>query len=285
METITTINKIRNEIKSLKNNKNKIGFVPTMGALHEGHLSLMKEAKKQNDILIVSLFVNPLQFGPNEDFEKYPRNINKDIETMKKYDVDIVFNPTVEELYPEPILVNIEIPKLFNKLCGKYRPGHFSGVCVVVCKLINIIQPDNMYMGKKDYQQLSIIKKLAKDLNFKTNVIGLPIIRDKDGLALSSRNIYLNNKERKMALNINKSRYLAKKMYLENKTILEIKKAISEKLKNAGLKIDYVEILDKEILEDVTELNKTHRIFIASFAGNTRLIDNFSFEECITLTD
>ncbi len=283
MEKITTINEIKNKIKSLKNNDNTIGFVPTMGALHEGHLSLMREAKKQNDILVVSVFVNPLQFGPDEDFNKYPRNIDKDIEAMKKYDVDIVFNPLIDELYKEPILVKIEIPELFNKLCGKSRPGHFSGVCVVVSKLMNIIQPDNMYMGKKDYQQLTITQKLVKDLNFQTNVIGLPIIRDENGIALSSRNAFLSNNEKKRAISINESRYLAGKMYLKNHSISEIRKAIIDKLKSNNLKIDYVEILDGESLTEFTELKKTHRIFIAAFVGKTRLIDNFSFGECVEL--
>ncbi len=283
MEKITTINEIKNKIKSLKNNDNTIGFVPTMGALHEGHLSLMREAKKQNDILVVSVFVNPLQFGPDEDFNKYPRNIDKDIEAMKKYDVDIVFNPLIDELYKEPVLVKIEIPELFNKLCGKSRPGHFSGVCVVVSKLMNIIQPDNMYMGKKDYQQLTITQKLVKDLNFQTNVIGLPIIRDEYGIALSSRNAFLSNSEKKRAISINESRYLVGKMYLKNHSISEIRKAIIDKLKSNDLKIDYVEILDGEILSEVTGLKKTHRIFIAAFVGKTRLIDNFSFGECVEL--
>lgn len=267
--------------KKLIQKDNSVGFVPTMGALHEGHLSLIKESKQKNDITIVSIFLNPLQFGENEDLDKYPAPIKNDISLLKNLDTDFVFIPNRNEMYKEKPKTIIEIPTMFNILCGKKRPGHFNGVCLVVAKLLNIIQPNNMYMGIKDYQQLCIIKKMVEDLNFNCNVIGLPIIRDENGLALSSRNSYLNDIEKQKALQINKSRNIIGELL--NKGIQEpniIIEKIKDKLESVGLRIDYVEMRESITLEETNKIMDLSRIFIAVYSGNTRLIDNFTIEEC-----
>ncbi len=280
MKILNEIKQIRNMVNSFKKESKSIGFVPTMGALHNGHLSLVEKSKEENDITIVSIFVNPLQFGPNEDYDKYPRPIEKDTELLMEKGVDIVFNPDRKNMYEKEPIIKIDMPQLFNILCGKSRQGHFSGVCVVVAKLMNIVQPNKMYMGEKDFQQLTIIKRLVMDLSLETEVIGLPIVRDSDGLALSSRNVYLSDSERKSALAINKSRKLAWKLYQDKKSPKEIEKEIKNSLSDAGLRIDYVEIRESDNLEETKILSDNSRIFIAAYSGKTRLIDNFSISEC-----
>ncbi|MDO8735135.1 MAG: pantoate--beta-alanine ligase, partial [Elusimicrobiota bacterium] len=192
--------KIQKFIKKIKQQNKSIGFIPTMGALHQGHISLIRRARKENDIVAVSIFVNPSQFAPHEDLKKYPRPFEKDINICKSEGVDVIFAPMLKEMYPENYLAYITVEKLSDIMCGKFRPGHFRGVATIVAKLFNIVQPDRAYFGLKDFQQSVIVKKMVTDLNFPVKIITCPIVREKDGLALSSRNVYLSYEERKKAL-------------------------------------------------------------------------------------
>ncbi len=255
--------------------KKKIGFVPTMGFLHEGHLSLVCAAKKQSDIVIVSIFVNPTQFGVNEDLSNYPRNIERDIKLLENLDVDYIFFPTDEQMYPEGYKTWVNVDKITQVLCGRSRPTHFRGVTTIVAKLMNLIDPDIMFMGEKDFQQLVVLKQMAKDLNFRTKIVGCSIIREKDGLALSSRNKYLSSKGRIKALCLNKSLLLAQKLFNEgisssNKIISQMTNLIEE---NEGI-IDYIEVFDPVTLEHLSEFKSGSRIALAVIIENTRLIDN-----------
>ena len=265
-----------NEMSAIRKHlKGKIGFVPTMGFLHEGHLSLVREAKKQTDIVIVSIFVNPTQFGVNEDFSAYPRNIERDIDLLTNLDVDYVFFPTDEQMYPENYKTWVNVDKITQVLCGRSRPTHFRGVTTIVAKLLNIIDPDLMFMGEKDFQQLVVLKQMVKDLNFRTKIAGCSIIREKDGLAMSSRNKYLSPIGRKRALCLNKSLLLAEKLFKEgivssNKIISQMTDLIED---NEGI-IDYIEVFDPETLEHIPELVNGSRIALAIIVENTRLIDN-----------
>ena len=250
-----------------------------MGSTHDGHISLVKKALEENDIVIVSIFVNPMQFGPNEDFDKYPRDEKRDLAILDANSVDIVFLPENDDLYENNFLTKIRVNKLSDVLCGKSRPGHFDGVCTVLSKLFHIIEPDRAYFGLKDYQQYIIVKKMVYDLNFNTIIIGLPIVRDTDGLAISSRNIYLSPHERTTALCLNKSFNIVEKL-LENRVTVStiIKNEVIEYIigfKNT--KIDYIEIVDTETLEPLNELKESFLIALAVFVGNTRLIDNRIF--------
>ena len=255
--------------------RGKVGFVPTMGFLHEGHLSLVREAKKQTDIVIVSIFVNPTQFGANEDLSNYPRNIERDIELLANLDVDYIFFPTDEQMYPEGFKTWVNVDKITQVLCGKSRPTHFRGVTTIVAKLMNIIDPDFMFMGEKDFQQLIVLKQMVRDLNFRTKIIGCSIIREKDGLALSSRNKYLSSQGRKKALCLNKSLLLAQNLFNEgitssNKIISQMTDLIED---NESI-IDYIEVFDPKTLEHIPELVSGCRIALAVIVENTRLIDN-----------
>ena len=264
------------EMSSLRRQLNgKIGFVPTMGFLHEGHLSLVREAKKQTDIVIVSIFVNPTQFGVNEDLSNYPRNIERDIELLANLDVDFIFFPTNEQMYPEGFKTWVNVDKITQVLCGRSRPTHFRGVTTIVSKLMNIINPDFMFMGEKDFQQLVVLKQMAKDLNFRAKIVGCSIVREKDGLALSSRNKYLSSQGRKKALCLNKSLLLAQKLFDEgiissNKIISQMTDLIED---NESI-IDYIEVFDPKTLEHIPKLISGCRIAIAIIVENTRLIDN-----------
>ena len=265
-----------NEMFSIREQlKGKIGFVPTMGSLHEGHLSLVREAKKQTDIVIVSIFVNPTQFGANEDLSNYPRNNEHDIKLLTNLEVDYIFFPTDEQMYPEGFKTWVNVDKITQVLCGRSRPTHFRGVTTIVAKLINIINPDLMFMGEKDFQQLVVLKQMAKDLNFRTKVIGCSIIREKDGLALSSRNKYLSSQGRQKALCLNKSLLLAQKLF--NEGIVSSNKIISQMtdlIEDNESIIDYIEVFDPKTLEHIPELVSGCRIALAVIVENTRLIDN-----------
>jgi pantoate--beta-alanine ligase len=256
--------------------KKIIGFVPTMGYLHEGHLSLVKIAKKKSDLCVVSIFVNPLQFGPQEDYHIYPRNFSRDKKLLKDLGVDIIFYPEVKEMYPEEQLTFVQVKKLSEGLCGRSRPGHFEGVATVVAKLFNIVKPHIAVFGQKDYQQAVIIKKMVKDLNFDVKIIVAPTVREKDGLACSSRNSYLSEKERKEAVVLYQSLLLAKKMIAEGERnpeeiIKEMTKLITTK--SSG-KIDYIEIVDANTLQPVKEIHGKVCIALAVFFNKARLIDN-----------
>ncbi len=273
---IKSIQEMKEIVKNLKSKGKSIGFVPTMGYLHEGHKSLLECSKKDNDITILSVFVNPIQFGENEDFDKYPRDINRDLEIANSVGVDYLFNPDYKEMYPEGYSTYVVMESLVDKLCGTYRPGHFKGVLTIVNKLFNIVKPDRAYFGKKDYQQYKVIQKMVKDLNMDVEVIGCPLIREKDGLAMSSRNKYLSPEERKSALSLSKALFEAKKRFEEGETNPDKLKELIKNIINSypNTKIQYVEIVDSETLESKEKVEKGDIIALAVFVGSTRLIDN-----------
>jgi pantoate--beta-alanine ligase len=273
---IKSIQEMKEIVKNLKSKGKSIGFVPTMGYLHEGHKSLLECSKKDNDITILSVFVNPIQFGENEDFDKYPRDINRDLEIANSVGVDYLFNPDYKEMYPEGYSTYVVMESLVDKLCGAYRPGHFKGVLTIVNKLFNIVKPDRAYFGKKDYQQYKVIQKMVKDLNMDVEVIGCPLIREKDGLAMSSRNKYLSPEERKSALSLSKALFEAKKRFEEGETNPDKLKELIKNIINSypNTKIQYVEIVDSETLESKEKVEKGDVIALAVFVGSTRLIDN-----------
>lgn len=254
-----------------------IGFVPTMGALHEGHLSLIRRAKNENDISSVSIFVNPLQFGPSEDFERYPRDIESDLEKLQKEKVDIIFMPEVSLMYPERFLTYVEVDEISGRLCGAFRPGHFRGVATVVTKLLNIMQPTKVYFGQKDFQQGIIIKQLVRDLNFDVDVILCPTMREQDGLAMSSRNVYLTEEQRKAATVIYKCMKAASDLIESGITDgLYIQKFMQDRILKEPLvsSIDYAGVYDPETMVDVPVIKGDILLAVALKVGNTRLIDN-----------
>ncbi|MEE1352038.1 MAG: pantoate--beta-alanine ligase [Clostridia bacterium] len=280
MPVVKTVKEVREFVKDARRNGKTIGFVPTMGFLHEGHKSLIVRAAKENDVVVVSDFVNPTQFGPNEDFEAYPRDIDKDARLCEEAGADIIFNPEPDEMYSSP-LTTISVDKITKGLCGKTRPIHFNGVCTVVSKLFNIVTPDRAYFGEKDAQQLIVVKKMVKDLNFDIEIIGCPIIRESDGLAKSSRNTYLNAEERSAALCLSRSLKIGKEM-IENgeKEAQAVKNAIISEIEKEPLaKIDYVEIVDLDNLESTNRTDVGILCAIAVYIGKTRLIDNFIIEK------
>lgn len=281
MKRIEKINEIRNILDLERKANHSIALVPTMGFLHEGHLSLIKEARQNNDIVVVSIFVNPTQFGPNEDLETYPRDINRDVNLCEQEGVDYIFNPSVEEMYGEDYATYVITESdITNKLCGASREGHFKGVMSVVTKLFNIIGPDKAYFGRKDYQQVAVIKKMVRDLNIPVEIIDCPIVRESDGLAMSSRNTYLTPKERKDALVLNRSLKEAKERILKgekNKDV--IREEILDKINEIPYsEIDYVEILDAKNLEDIETIDRDVVIALAVKIGKPRLIDNIIVE-------
>ncbi len=280
MEVIKKLSEMQTRVSSIKEKNETIGFVPTMGALHKGHISLMRNARAENDKLIVSIFVNPTQFDSRDDFKNYPRRLDKDIETAESEKVDIVFAPNAEELYDEEFCTYVLQTKLTEPLCGKLRPGHFKGVITVITKLFNIVKPDRAYLGQKDYQQNIVIKRLVRDLNMTIDIKILPTVRDKDGLAFSSRNKHLNPQERSNALCIYNALLKAKTMYSSrvkdaNKIIEEMTSIIKgEKC----TEIDYVSIVNHNTLEDVSRINGKAVAAVAVRVGDTRLIDNIILE-------
>jgi pantoate--beta-alanine ligase len=252
-----------------------IGFVPTMGYLHEGHLSLVRAARKLCNTVVVSIFVNPSQFSPDEDLALYPQNIDRDVKLLTELEVDHIFFPKEQEMYPEDYKTWVTVDKITQILCGRSRPTHFRGVTTIVTKLINIVNPDYMFMGEKDFQQLVVLQQMAKDLNFRTKIIGCPIVREKDGLAMSSRNKYLSPSARKDALCLHNSLLLSKKLFKQgitpsNKIIAEMSNLIEN---NNGI-VDYIEVVDSQTLEHLAELRTGCRILVAVIIENTRLIDN-----------
>lgn len=253
-----------------------IGFIPTMGALHEGHLRLVKESKNNNDVTVVSIFVNPAQFSPTEDLKKYPRPFDQDKKLLEQEKVDYLFYPDAKEIYPDGFQTNVVPINLSTILEGKSRPTHFSGMATVVLKLFNIIKPTNAYFGQKDFQQSVIVKQMVRDLNLPININVIPTVRDHDGLALSSRNIFLNPQERLHALGLYQSLLLGKKLILErNKNIQIIKEEMKKYLKKYKLiRLDYIEICNSENLSSLKIISKKVVILIAAFVGKTRLIDN-----------
>ncbi|MHA3103587.1 pantoate--beta-alanine ligase [Acinetobacter sp. ANC 4635] len=274
MKTETTIQGLNAALSPARTAKKRIGFVPTMGNLHEGHLNLVREAKKLCDVVVVSVFVNPIQFGPNEDFDNYPRTLDKDSQLVADVGCDIVFAPSVEQMYgKQPFLTNISVSGITADLCGASRPGHFDGVAVVVSKLFNIVQPSLAFFGQKDFQQLAVIRQLVQDLSFPIEVIGVPITRAADGLALSSRNGYLTPEQRAVAPTIYQSLKHAEKALLEGVSLDAVLAEIKTQLTDAGFVVDYVEARSPT-LQMVTDFKQDTVIFVAAKLGTTRLIDN-----------
>lgn len=275
MKVVKEISLIKEILNQARYDGKTIGFVPTMGFLHEGHLSLMEEARKENDILVVSIFVNPTQFGENEDLDIYPRDFEKDKKLSEKVGVDYIFFPEVEEIYPNGFNTYVNVENITNKLCGKSRPGHFRGVTTVVNKLFNIVKPHNAYFGQKDAQQLMVIKKMVRDLSMDINIKPCPIIREKDGLAMSSRNINLTKEDRLKSLGISKGLFQVIEKKSELKTSQDIIDIIRKSLKVHDIEsIDYIEVLSLNELEEIKTLKGEVLVAIAVKVGKVRLIDN-----------
>ena len=278
MEIITTIENIRSIVNHWKDKGYSIGFVPTMGYLHDGHAALIDQARKDNDKVIVSIFVNPTQFGENEDLNSYPRDINRDKSLCEAHKADIIFSPTSDEMYHDRKAF-VNIVELSDTLCGISRPIHFKGVCTVITKLFNIIQPTNAYFGEKDAQQLAIIRKMVYDLNFPVNIIGVPIVRESDGLAKSSRNTYLSKEERKAATILYKAIQMGKQTIKHGASADRIINTMTEIINTEPLaKIDYVSVVDANTMQPVHEITSPVLVAMAVYIGSTRLIDNFSFD-------
>lgn len=277
MKVIKTISELKDTIKPYRKEGKSIGLVPTMGFLHKGHASLIKKAVEDNDIAVVSDFVNPIQFGPNEDLESYPRDINADSKLCEEIGADFIFNPEPSEMYHDKKAF-VDIEGLSDNLCGAKRPGHFRGVCTVCTKLFNIVGPDKAYFGQKDAQQLSIIKKLVLDLNIPVEIVPVPIVREDDGLAMSSRNTYLSKEERKAALCLSKAIFTGEKMAKDGASLEKVLEKMTEIIKTEKLaKIDYISAVDLETIENVENFNQDTLVAIAVYIGKTRLIDNFIY--------
>ena len=278
MKIVSTIEEVRAQVKEWKKEGQSIGFVPTMGYLHEGHMSLI-DAAGENDKVVVSIFVNPMQFGPTEDLASYPRDLEHDAKLCEEHGVDLIFHPTPEEMYGDQFYSYVDMDVLTKELCGLSRPVHFRGVCTVVTKLFNIVTPDRAYFGQKDAQQLAIIRKMVRDLNFDIEIVGCPIIREEDGLAKSSRNTYLSPEERKAALCLSKAvkagqeaihaGILAEELLGKMRAVIE-----AEPL----AKIDYVSMVDALTMQPVEKADRSVLVAMAVYIGKTRLIDNFSYE-------
>ena len=285
MEVVKTVEEVRRRVLREKCSGKKVGFVPTMGYLHEGHLSLMKQARKETDFVVVSIYVNPIQFGPTEDFRRYPRDLERDLRLCESVGVDLVFTPTDEEMYPfgyENTSTYVEVVgKLTSTMCGASRPGHFRGVTTVVSKLFNAVLPDVAYFGQKDPQQAVVIKRMVKELLYGIEIKVMPIVREPDGLAMSSRNTYLNPQERKKALGLYRSLLKAREMLeMGEKNTVRIIDEMKKVLHDHGVMIDYIVAVDPYTLEDIERIKENKKVMfaVAGVVGSTRLIDNMVFE-------
>lgn len=277
MKVVKTVKEVRDIVAQWRKEGLTVGLVPTMGYLHEGHQSLIRKSAEQNDRTVVSVFVNPIQFGPTEDLEAYPRDLERDKKAVEEAGGDLIFNPEPEEMYPQHFTSFIDTTETTELLCGAVRPIHFRGVCTVVGKLFNIVTPDRAYFGQKDAQQLATIRRFVRDLNFGIEIIPCPIVREDDGLAKSSRNTYLNAEERKAALILSKSLRKGQDAIAAGETSAEkIKDIISKSLSSEPLaRIDYVEVVDFENIQRVEKIHGETLVAIAVYIGRTRLIDNF----------
>lgn len=278
------IENVRQQAGEWKRAGLSVGLVPTMGYLHEGHKSLIDAARKENDRVVVSIFVNPMQFGPNEDLESYPRDLEKDAKLCEQAGVDLIFHPQPEEMYAPGFCSYVDMDGLTTQLCGKSRPIHFRGVQTVVLKLFHIVTPDRAYFGQKDAQQLAVVRRMVRDLNVGTDIIGCPIVREADGLAKSSRNTYLNEKEREAALVLNRSLNIGKAMVEDGERSAQaVRQAITQEIEKEPMaKIDYVDVVDFDSITPIDTIDTTHGsvlVAIAVYIGRTRLIDNFIVEK------
>ncbi len=280
MKVVNTINEVRETVKAWRKQGLTVGLVPTMGYLHEGHASLIARASKENDRVVVSDFVNPIQFAPNEDLASYPRDIDRDAKVCEENGSDIIFHPTPEEMYHKDFSTFVDITGPSEELCGKSRPIHFRGVCTVVSKLFLIVAPDRAYFGQKDAQQLAVIKRMVRDLNFDIEIVGCPIIREADGLAKSSRNTYLSPEERKAAVILHKALEKGKELVLNGeKSAKVIIDTVTQVINSEPLaKIDYVQVVDFPNIKVVEDINGDILTAVAVYIGKTRLIDNFIIE-------
>jgi pantoate--beta-alanine ligase len=280
MQVIEKPKQMQSLSEALRREGKKIAFVPTMGYFHEGHLTLMREAKRLGDVLVVSIFVNPLQFGPSEDYDRYPRDLERDLKMAEEVGVDIVFHPQVEDIYPPNFQTYVEVSELQKYLCGRFRPNHFRGVATVVLKLFNIVKPHVAVFGLKDYQQYLIIKRMVKDLNLDVEVVGIPTVREEDNLAASSRNVYLNAEERKAARALYKALMEAKRLFEEGERnaskLLEASRKVIER--EPLVNLQYLELCDPETLEPLSGNIERALLAIAAWVGKTRLIDNIILE-------
>ncbi len=277
MKVVKTIDEIRAIVKQWRKEGSRVGVVPTRGYLHEGHASLIDRSVGENDRTVVSDFVNPMQFGPTEDLESYPRNLEHDTALVEEHGGDVIFNPEAEEMYHEGFSSFVDMTVLTEELCGLSRPVHFRGVCTVVSKLFNIVKPDRAYFGEKDAQQLAVIRHMVDDLNMDIEIVGCPIVREEDGLAKSSRNTYLSQEERKSALVLSRSIFMGIEAVKNGETDCKaIINAMREKIESEPLaKIDYVKIVDERTMQQIEKIDRPALCAIAVYIGKTRLIDNF----------
>ena len=281
MKLIHTINELRAELDVQRKAGKKIGLVPTMGALHDGHASLVKLAVAENEVVVVSDFVNPTQFNDKNDLLKYPRTLEADCELLEKENATYVFAPSVEEIYPEPDTRQFSYAPLDTVMEGKFRPGHFNGVCQIVSKLFMIVEPDRAYFGEKDFQQLAIIREMVKQMNFPIEIIGCPIVREHDGLALSSRNARLSDVERQQVLNISKTLFLSKE-FASSHTVAETQQFVEDAIAaSEGLELEYFELVDGNTLQKISNWEETTYAVgcITVYCGDVRLIDNIKYKE------
>ncbi len=279
MQIVATVEQVRAQVRSWRKEGLSVGLVPTMGYLHEGHKSLIDKAVEQNDRVVVSVFVNPIQFGPGEDLATYPRDIDRDAALCENAGADLIFHPEPENMYFDDFCSYIDMDGLTKGLCGRTRPTHFRGVCTVVGKLFNIVQPDRAYFGQKDAQQLAVIRRMVRDLNFNLEIVGCPIVREADGLAKSSRNTYLSPEERKAAVILHKALTQGEELVRggESKSSV-VKQAIRDIIEAEPLaEIDYVEIVDLDNMEEIQTLDRPFLAAVAVYIGKTRLIDNFNY--------
>ena len=281
MKLIQTISELRNELQSVRKQGKSIGLVPTMGALHDGHASLVKRAVKENDVVVVSDFVNPTQFNDKNDLLKYPRTLETDCALLEKHGAAFAFAPSVEEIYPEPDTRQFSYAPLDTVMEGKYRPGHFNGVCQIVSKLFLIVEPDRAYFGEKDFQQLAIIREMVRKYPFNLEIVGCPIVREADGLALSSRNARLSAEQRTQALQISKTLFDSVG-FAKLHTLAETKQYVEDRIAaSEGLKLEYFEVVDGNTLQTVSSWEDSKYIVgcITVFCGEVRLIDNIKYKE------
>ncbi|KYH33929.1 pantothenate synthetase [Moorella mulderi DSM 14980] len=280
LELMTTIAAARKFVAAARQQGKSIGLVPTMGYLHEGHLTLARTAREQNDVVMMSIFVNPTQFGPGEDLERYPRDLERDRKLAAGAGVDAIFAPAVAEMYPPGYATYVQVEGLTEVLCGASRPGHFRGVATVVSKLFNIVQPDRAYFGLKDYQQAVVIKRLVRDLNFPVDIITVPTVREPDGLAMSSRNKYLDPDQRRSALALYRALNLGAELIRsgERRAAVVREAMAGEILARPGTRVDYVAVNDAETLAPLEEIKGRVLLALAVWVGNTRLIDNLTLE-------
>ena len=281
MKLVQTIKELQSELDALRSEGKTIGLVPTMGALHAGHASLVKRAVAENDVVVVSDFVNPTQFNDKNDLAKYPRTLDADCELLEKVGAAFVFAPSVEEIYPEPDTRQFSYAPLDTVMEGRFRPGHFNGVCQIVSKLFDAVQPDRAYFGEKDFQQLAIIREMVRQLQYKLEIVGCPIVREEDGLALSSRNKRLSAQERENALNISQTLFKSR-TFAASHTVSETQKMVEEAIEAApGLRLEYFEIVDGNTLQKITNWEDTSYAVgcITVFCGEVRLIDNIKYKE------